>query len=137
MEKDYQKLYQTLRVPTIPQGLRDSVLARIDIEARHASLVGIAMFTPLVFISAFSVIVSFQYLAGEAAQSGLSNYLSIIFSDWSTLISYWKEFLISLAEQVPVFETIIFLGTVLALLGSLKSMLKNIRTRFGFMQLIN
>lgn len=127
MEKDYQRLFQGLESPRVPAGLYDSVLARIDREARRASRIRLAFFAPLVFVSSVAVIVSFQYLARETAQSGLSGYLSILFSDGGTAFSYWKEFLISLAEQVPVLSVALFLGTVFVLMSLLKATVKNMQ----------
>lgn len=135
MEKDYQKLFQALGNPAIPVGLRDSVLARIDNEVRRASIIRLAVFVPLTLIAGVATVVSFQYLARETAQSGLSEYLSILFSDGGTMLSYWKEFLISLAEAAPVFGMAVFLGAVLSLLGSLKAAIKNVQTTFTHIQL--
>ena len=70
MEKDYQKLFQTLGSPSIPAGLYGSVLTQIDREARRASLIRLAVFVPIVFISSAATIASFQYLDRETAQSG-------------------------------------------------------------------
>lgn len=137
MEKDYQKLFHATEKPEVPAGLQDFVLARIDSEARRMSRVRLAMFVPLVFISSVAVVASFQYLASETAQSGMSEYVSIIFSDGSTMLSYWREFLFALVEQAPIFGATLFLGAVLALLGSLKSAFRNAQIIFYPNQLIN
>ncbi len=137
MEKDYQRLFQGLVGPSVPAGLQDSILLRINREARYTSLVRLAVFVPLALISSVAVVASFQYLVHETAQSGLSEYISIIFSDGDTMLSYWKEFLLSLAEAAPVFGATLFLGAVLALLGSLKSAFKNTQTIFQHIQLAN
>lgn len=135
MEKDYQKLFDGLVSPSVPARLYDSVLLRIDVEARHASRLKFAVFAPLAFLSSVAVVVSFQYMARETAQSGLSEYLSIIFSDGGTILSYWKEFLVSLVESAPVFGATLFLGAVLALMGSLRVTFKNAQTTFTHIQL--
>ena len=132
VEKDYQKLFRALENPAVPAGLRDSILARIDDEARRVSRLRLAVFVPLVVVSALATVVSFQYLVRETAQSGLSEYLSILFSDGDTMLSYWKEFLISLAEAAPVFGMTVSLGAVLALMGSLKATIKNTQMMLTF-----
>lgn len=137
MEKDYQKLFRGLGCPSVPVGLYDSVLLRIDGEARRASRLRLAVFVPLVVLSSVATVVSFQYLARETVQSGLSEYLSILFSDEGTILLYWKEFLISLAEQAPVFGMTLFLGTIVALVSSLKATIKNTQTMFTHIQLAN
>lgn len=135
MEKGYQKLFQALEDPAVPVGLQGVIFARIDREAHRASLIRLAIFLPLVFVSSAAVVASFQYLARETAQSGFSEYFSILFSDGGTLLSYWKEFLISLAEQAPVFGATLFLGAILALVGSLRATFKNAQTTFTHIQL--
>lgn len=135
MEKDYQRLFKTLKNPTVPTELQGLVLARINSEAARLSRIRLAIFVPLVLASSVGVVSSFQYLTQVASQSGFSSYLSIIFSDGSTMLSFWKEFLISLAETAPVFGATIFLGTVLAFMGSLKMAIKNAQTTFTPIQL--
>lgn len=137
MEKDYKKLFQGLESPALPSGLYQSVLNEISLAERRVSQVRLAVFVPLVLISSFAVFASFQYLAGETAQSGLSEYLSILFSDGGTVLSYWKEFLISLAETAPVFGTALFLGAIWALMVSIKSALKNTQIALRPFQLTN
>lgn len=135
MDKDYQRLFQTLGSPAMPRGLGDTILARVDNEVRRASLIRLAIFVPLVFVSSVATVVSFQYLMRETVQSGFSEYFSILFSDGGTVLLYWKEFMLALVEQAPVFGATLFLGAVFALMGSLKSMVKNIQTVSHHIQL--
>lgn len=137
MEKDYQKLFQTLKNPEVPVGLQDAVLARIDTEARRASRIRFAIFAPLLIVSVISVISSFQYLVQETVQSGLTNYFSIILSDGGAVLTYWKEFLTYTADQAPILGLAIFFGTIFALLVSLKATLRNAQVIFPNAQLSN
>lgn len=135
MEKDYQRLFKTLKNPTVPTELQGLVLDRINSEIARLSRIRLAIFVPLLLVSSVAVVSSFQYLAQVTTESGFSSYLSIIFSDGSTMLSYWKEFLISLAETAPVFGATIFLGAILAFMGSLKVAIKNAQTTFTPIQL--
>lgn len=137
VEKDYQKLFQGLEIPSVPLGLRDSVLARIDREMRYASSLRLALLVPFVFIASAVAVTSFQYLSRETAQSGFSEYLSILFSDGSSILLYWREFLISIAETTPILGMALFLGAVIALAGSLKATFKNIQVLFPSVRLAN
>lgn len=130
MEKDYRRLFATLENPAVPAGLQGLILERIDSEMRRLSRIRLAVFVPLVFLSSVAVVSSFQYLAQETAQSGFSTYLSILFSDGSNVLSFWKEFLLSLAEQAPIFGTVLFLGAILALVGSLRATLNSTQTTY-------
>lgn len=135
MENDLNKLFQNLGGVTVPAGLDRAVFARIDRETHRAARLRFAVFVPLALLSSVGVVVSFQYLAREIVQSGLSQYLSVIASDGGVVLAYWKEFSLSVAEQAPVFEIAIFLGTIVTLFGSLKAAVKNARTIFTHIQL--
>ncbi|MFZ2831527.1 MAG: hypothetical protein WAZ40_00005 [Minisyncoccia bacterium] len=137
MERDYKKLFALSEDPQVPTGLQASVLLRIEREARRISRIRLALLAPLALASSVSVVVSLQYLAQEIAQSGLVSYLSILFSDSATVFILWKEFSISLAEQVPVFGIIIFMATTLVFVGAVKLLIKNAKTVFRGGQLAN
>lgn len=137
MERDYKKLFALSEDPQVPTGLQASVLLRIEREARRISRIRLALLAPLALASSVSVVVSLQYLAQEIAQSGLASYLSILFSDSATVFILWKEFSISLAEQVPVFGIIIFMATTLVFVGAVKLLIKNAKTVFRGGQLAN
>lgn len=125
MEKDYTKLFQTLRPITVPTGLSRAINAQIEREQRHGAQVRIAVFAPLAFLSGVAVVLSFQYLAQELSRSGISEYFSILLSDSGVALTYWKEFSLSVVEQLPVLGGALFLSAVLMLLSSLKSIIQN------------
>jgi hypothetical protein len=125
MEKDYSKLFQNLEPVNTPEGLLGAVHLRIEKEQRRMARTRLAVFIPLAIVSCFAVAFSFQYLAQEVSRSGIGEYLSIIFSDTSTLFAYWKEFSLSIIESMPIWGTALFLGSIFVLLGSLKSVIKN------------
>lgn len=125
MEKDYTKLFQTLKPVTVPTGLSRVINARIEREQRRGARVRIAVFAPLALLSGVAVIFSFQYLVQELSRSGISEYFSVLLSDGGVALAYWKEFSLSVVEQLPVLGGALFLGAVLALLSSLKSIIQN------------
>lgn len=128
MEKDYSRLFQKLAPVRTPENLSAVILARVEREQQRAARVHLIFSVPLAFISATAVVISFQYLAQEIARSGILEYFSVLFSDGGSILTYWKEFVLSLAEQTPVLGATLFLGALLALLGSLKAIAKNIQT---------
>jgi hypothetical protein len=70
--------------------------------------------------SAVTLVEALKYSAGAIAGSGFSEYLSLIFSDGGSLVAYWKEFLISLVESLPLLGITLVVASVLALLVSLR-----------------
>ena len=132
MDKNYSKLFQTLDPVEVPEGLSASVITKIRKEQQRVARLRLALSAPLAFISGVAVVFTFQYLMQELARSGLGDYFSILFSDGGAVLTYWKEFTLSLVEQIPILSMILFLGATLALLSSVRSLAKNIQTNFSF-----
>lgn len=53
------------------------------------------------FVSFFGFIIVFNFTKSQLDSSGFSHYLSLAFSDGSLIASFWKEYLLSLADSVP------------------------------------
>ncbi len=132
MDKNYSKLFQALDPVDVPEGLSSSIIAKIRKEQQRNARLQLAISAPLAFISGVAVVFTFQYLAQELSRSGLGDYFSVLFSDGGAVLTYWREFALSLLEQIPILSMILFLSATLALLGSMRSLVKNIQTNFSF-----
>lgn len=128
MQSNYSKLFKSLDGVYVPSGLSNVTIKRIRREQRRAAFLRLTFVVPMAFLSSAAVVFSFKYLADEIAQSGLPQYLSVIFSDGGTALTYWKEFSISIADQLPVLSATLFLGAAFALLGTISSIVKNAQT---------
>lgn len=82
------------------------------------SLAGIA--------SLAGLIPAFKILSNDLAQSGFYEYSSLVFSDGISHLSYWKEFLFSLAESLPMVSIILLLSLIFTLFLSLKYIARQI-----------
>ncbi|MFA6428718.1 MAG: hypothetical protein WCW02_04245 [Candidatus Buchananbacteria bacterium] len=60
------------------------------------------------------------YLLNEIKQSGLSQYLSLLFSDWSVIRTYWQVFVFSLAETLPLVSLTATLAVVFIFFNALR-----------------
>ena len=116
----------------VPEGLSSSIIAKIRKEQQRNARLQLAISAPLAFISGVAVVFTFQYLTQELSRSGLGDYFSVLFSDGGAVLTYWREFALSLLEQIPILSMILFLSATLALLGSMRSLVKNIQTNFSF-----
>lgn len=81
--------------------------------------------------SAFALAPAFNTLRLELAQSGIASYFSLLFSDFTTVITFWSEFSLSILEILPVMAVIIFLSAILAFLVSLKFLVKDYEQIFS------
>ncbi len=76
--------------------------------------------------SLFGLMPAFKILMANFSQSGFYEYFSLAFSSSGTLIIYWKDFLLLLAESLPAMSMILFLTLILVFLFSLKYITRQI-----------
>ena len=111
-----------------PRGeLRQKILFSINKEEiRHAKVYFFVSITTA-SASVFGLIFSVRFMVQEFYQSSFGSFLSLIFSDPSTLISYWKELSMSLLETLPILGITISLIAVYSFLFSIRTLVKNTR----------
>ena len=111
-----------------------AIILRAKSEQIRAARVWLTLWV-VVALSAFTALIpAFQYTAKEFYQSGFYQYLLLIFSDSGLVMTYWKEFVMTLAESLPLLGVAIFLFFMLILLGSFRLAIKNLKTLSLFTQ---
>ncbi len=128
---NYQKLLNNLENRPTPEGLHRAILLRLNTEQKKAV-------RKRFFVAGLSFVVSFgatatavSILMINLAQSGFWKFVSLMFSDGGTVLSYWQQFSLSLLESFSIPEMIVSLVCVLAVMLSLKFLLKN-KSAFSF-----
>jgi hypothetical protein len=96
--------------------LRDRCIARAKLWT----------FSVIGFISLVGLIPVLKALLSDFTQSGFSEYLSLAFSSSGLIITYWKDFLLLLAESLPVLSIISSLTLVFIFFLSIKYAMKQI-----------
>jgi hypothetical protein len=106
MEKNLEKAFKNAKYEpenTLSNRIWHAILAKEQRVARIKiwaySIVGAVS-----FVSLFPVISS---LLRQFAESGFSEYLSLAFSDGGSVMLYWKEFVLSLADSLPATSLIL------------------------------
>ena len=87
---------------SVPNNLTEGIVLRINDRERHNSKIKAL---GLSFVSLASFLLSIPIISQiitSFTQSGIYNYISIIFSDSDVAITYWKEISLSLAESLPI-----------------------------------
>lgn len=135
MNSDYERLFHGLNVIEPPQRLYEAILQRIEFERRRAARFRLTFFALTALASFMALIPALQYLAADFYQSGFYQYVSIIFSDGSLTLTYWKDFTLLLADSFPVTATGLVLASLLIFLGSLRAMISKIRPAFSLTKL--
>jgi len=131
MRKDYEKLFTHLISPEPPVGLFEKIMLRIREERRLLTIKRrLAVFSIGTVLSAAAFIPIFKSFQTELYKSGFLQFLSLAFSDFGIVASYWRNFAMSLLETIPAMNLAMFFATIFVFLGSLKFLTKDIKLVF-------
>ncbi len=111
-----------------PPYLLEKILKRIEKERRILVLKHTAIFSVIFLVSIIAFIPASKILWQDFKNSGFIYFFSLIFSDFSIVIIYWRSLALQLLETLPAMSLALFLAVVLIFLQSLKSLIKNIKT---------
>lgn len=128
--KKQEGLYRALAPIEPPQGLYAAIMMRIELARRRAAQMRTALFGLLALVSTAALVQVVQYAAGQFYASGFYDYLTLILSDHTLVLTYWREFGLSLIESLPSVAILLLLPITAALLWSLVRLVKNARTGF-------
>jgi hypothetical protein len=125
MHDKLTKIFKNATYQPSPE-LAFSVLQTITKQEKRATQARLWFLSSLLFVSAVGLIPAFEMLLNNLAQSGFSEYFSLIFSDGGSMLTYWKELSFSLAESLPVMSIILTLSTLFVCFLSLRYLIKQI-----------
>jgi len=110
-----------------PKGLLEKILKRIHREERLLVLRRIIIFSVMLAGSLLAFVPVLRILLYNFSQSGFIHFFSLIFSDFSSVATYWQSFAMILLESLPAVSLALFLAVLLIFLQSAKSLIKNIK----------
>jgi len=120
MSNNLEKAFKAYGELKSPDFLGSRILLRIDQE-RVKRLKRQVLITRIVgglsFVSFFPILIN---LISQMQNSGFWNYLSLLFTDTGIVMTYWKQFSMSLIEAAPIFPLTLILFSLLGLSISLK-----------------
>lgn len=111
----------------LPAGLEKMVLMRLDLEQRRQARRELIVFFLVDTLSLGGLLASVVYLSNVFTQSGFGQYLSLLLTDSGSLLSYWQELALSLAESLPVLGFVSFLSIMAVLIWSIARTIINVR----------
>ena len=76
------------------------------------------------FVTLFPIFIN---TFNQLHSSGFWNYFSLLFTDTGVVATYWKEFLLSLADSLPTLQLSLILLLTLSLFVSLRFALKDFK----------
>lgn len=112
--------------------LKNSIINKIKREEIKRTAYKIAISSGISLATIFVTIFSVSNIIKDAYQSGLSEYLSLIFSDGTLLISHWQTYLISITESLPMIQITVTVASVWIFAWSLNTVVETLKTRRQF-----
>lgn len=126
MNDEFAPLFSHLKTAEPNADLGNRIVKIIKLRQARSKKIRIALSSAFATISIFAVVPAISYFTTELLQTGFGNYLSIIFSDGYSVMAYWKDFTLLLADSFPVTGSLLVLTTSLLLLSSLKLLISEI-----------
>ncbi|KKU78576.1 MAG: hypothetical protein UY04_C0033G0012 [Parcubacteria group bacterium GW2011_GWA2_47_7] len=130
MKSTYQELFQRLPRAEAPEALYQSVLTSVDKIRIRAMRIKFALFSFLGLGAGISLVPLTSSAVTQAIESGFVDYASLALSDSAVILSYWKEFSITLIESLPILGITMILLALFTLLESVRHATKNSRAVF-------
>jgi hypothetical protein len=111
----------------VSEGLSERIFTAIELRERKSAR--LRSFIYSAFSGIFAVFLYFTVsLAGsELSRNGTLQLLSLVFSDFQSVIINWKDFGLSVAESLPLLPMIYVVVSVLALVALSASAIINIK----------
>lgn len=82
--------------------------------------------------SIVGVVFAAQYVVQAIFQTSFYRYFSLLFSDSDIVLSYWRQFTLSLVESLPFFAVTLVLVAIVVLMVSIRVFANNTRRSFSF-----
>ena len=110
--------------------LKSSILQNIKKEEIKISIYKI-FFGSIASISSIALaVIAIINISKDFYQSGLYEYLSLLFSDGASLISNWQSYAMSIVESLPILTITVMFASVWIFMISMNAIMKNSRVAF-------
>lgn len=124
-----RQLSQMSVIPPAPH-VYGRVIARVARVRRTRARIRVAFMGVLSLASFVGLIEAGRYSSARVVDTGLYNYVSLLFTDSNVVISHWTQYALTLAESVPATGIALTLASVFALLYFVQQASKDIATAF-------
>ena len=115
--------------------LKASIIKKIKKEEHKMFVLKIGLSLSFSLGSVISVVFLLTNIIKDYYKSGLSEYISLMFSDGSLLVSYWQSYIMSVVEALPIFAiTLVLVSIWIFIMSSNSALLTLKNTRKVFYQ---
>jgi hypothetical protein len=102
--KNVERIFSKLETPEPPAGLARTILIRIERRERRVLMLKIVASVCAFGVSLWIVGIGFADFRTSLAQTGFLTLASLLFSDFSSIISNLPDFALSMVESFPAFS---------------------------------
>ena len=109
------------------ENLRSSILGQIR-KGETKKAIYDMVFSSVLSLASISTIVIFAIsITKDFYQSGLSEYFSLLFSDGSSILSYWQTYVMSLVESLPIIPITMIVASTSIFIWSMNKVVKDFK----------
>jgi hypothetical protein len=126
-----QEAFSKKDYPAAPVGLLKSVMGKVaaaSLAQEGKKHLCVTLFFS--FLSLFAAILSLYRMQISVSENGLWSIFSLLFSDFEVVAAYWKSFIFSLVERLPLLSLIASSGSLLVFVVTLKAINTDIKKYF-------
>jgi hypothetical protein len=121
MGKDYKNLFSHLQPVEPPPGLFERIILAIKREQELGKTRKLAFgFLALLLVSLITLPFSWTLFFGQIAESGVLQFMSIAVNDFGTFLALWPDFVLAVAESLPVMGIVLFTINVILAVFTLR-----------------
>lgn len=131
MYQKYLSVFKKLRPIGAPIGLKKAILERIRMEEKRAAQRVVAISAPFILASIGGVVWAVQSAITSLSQTGFAEYVSLMFSDTSVIVTVWQPLMLSIIESLPYFALTVLVGAGLVFFAFTVVAAQNVRRAFS------
>jgi hypothetical protein len=117
MPHTYSELFERLPDEQPPRGVFEAISRRVIARLYRRALA----YRSLGYAALAGCIAGSVYLVRAVVESDIPRYISLLSTDGSSVLSYWKELAMSVSDSLPIPEMIFVLVFVIACLSFLRA----------------
>ena len=134
MEQELKNTFRSIKYE-IKSDLSENIWQTIVLRNKRITRIKLWAFSTTGLLSLIGLAPVLKMLSNDFIQSGFYDYFSLLFSSNGSLITYWKDFLLLLAESLPIMSIILSLTLIfiffLSLRYTIKQIIKNTHLQNG------
>jgi hypothetical protein len=130
VEQNLQKVFKNAMY--LPGGrLSGDVFSLIEYKSSHITKWKRFGYLSLSVLSLSGSVLSIKILIEQATRLGFFKYLSLAFSDSGVIALYWKEYVLSLADSLPIASLVVSLFLLFILFISIRRASRQFKSKLS------